>query len=306
MNRWTAVRRGMMLALAGATALTALGVRAGDAPAGSLPEPGGASQEHWVELFNGRDLGGWTPKITGYPLGYNYADTFRVADGRLVVAYDGYERFETRFGHLFHASSYDYYRLVVEYRFLGEQAPHDPGVWASRNSGVMLHAQPPETMGLDQAFPVSVEAQLLGGLGDGAPRPTANVCTPGTDIVVAGRVHPEHCLASTSATYEGDGWVTVELIVLGGSQITHLVEGTEVLSYALVQVGGDGAEAVADERHGEVLDGGYIALQSESHPIEFRRVALLDLSGCMDPAADNYRSYFVRSRPELCVYASAP
>lgn len=259
------------------------------------------SSQAWISLFNGRDLAGWTPKITGHPLGENYADTFRVRDGRLVVSYDGYRRFENRFGHLFYETSYSYYRLRVEYRFLGEQAPAGPGDWAVRNSGVMLHAQPPDTMTLHQSFPLSVEAQFLGGLGDGQPRPTANVCTPGTEVVFGGRLHPEHCLNASAPTIDGDAWVTVEVEVLGAGQVTHMVNGETVLVYALPQIGGPGAESLA-RRRGELLEGGYLALQSESHPIEFRRVELLDLEGCLDPASSSYRPYFVKSRPEACAY----
>lgn len=258
--------------------------------------------EAWITLFNGKDLTGWTPKITGHALGDNYAKTFRVEDGRLVVSYDGYERFGNRFGHLFYDMPYSYYRLRIEYRFVGEQAPGGPGDWAVRNSGVMVHAQAPQTMTLEQTFPLSVEAQFLGGLSDGRSRPTANVCTPATDIVYAGRLHPEHCLNSTSPTFDGDAWVTVEMEVLGAGQITHKVNGETVLTYALPQVGGPGADP-AGERRGELLEGGYLALQSESHPVEFRRVELLDLEGCLDPEAVSYRSYFVKSRPEDCAYA---
>ena len=268
------------------------------APPNAQADP---DREAWVALFNGENLTGWMPKITGHELGDNYANTFRAEHGRLIVSYDGYEDFGNRFGHLFYQTPFSYYRLRIEYRFVGDQAPNGPGDWALRNSGVMVHAQAPESMTLDQSFPLSVEAQFLGGLGDGMPRPTANVCTPATDIVYQGRLHPQHCLNSASATFHGDDWVTVEMEVLGSGQITHKVNGETVLVYALPQVGGPGAESLA-ERRGELLEGGYLALQSESHPIEFRRVELLDLEGCLDPAAVSYRSYFVKSRPADCAY----
>jgi hypothetical protein len=270
--------------------------------AASAAEQHGAGEEAWIQLFNGRDLTGWTPKIAGHELGDNYADTFRVQDGVLTVSYDGYQRFDSRFGHLFYHAPFSYYRLVIEYRFIGEQAPGDPGDWAVRNSGVMIHAQHPATMGLDQSFPVSIEAQFLGGLGDGVARPTANVCTPGTEIVHAGRIHSQHCLSSSSATHDGDGWVQVEVTALGAGQITHRVDGETVLTYALPQIGGEGSEGLAEHR-GQLLDGGYIALQSESHPIQFRKVELLDLQGCMDPEASSYRPCYLKSQPEACTYA---
>lgn len=260
--------------------------------------------EDWISLFNGRDLTGWTPKITQHALGENYASTFRVEDGLLKVRYDGYDRFDNQFGHLFHETAYSYYRLRLEYRFVGEQARHGPGAWAMRNSGVMFHAQNPRTMQRDQDFPISIEAQFLGGLGDGEPRPTLNVCTPGTEIVREGALYPKHCLNSASKTVDGDGWVRAELLVLGGALISHRVNGETVLEYALPQIGGGAVRGFdpAAKPDGRLLDGGYIALQSESHPIDFRNIQLLNLAGCMDRKARNYKSYYVKSEPEKCEY----
>nr|WP_298722147.1 DUF1080 domain-containing protein [uncultured Steroidobacter sp.] len=259
----------------------------------------------WIELFNGRDLTGWTPKISKHALGENFADTFRVRDGLLQVRYDEYRNFDNQFGHLFYQTPYSYYRLVVEYRFVGEQAKGGPGAWAFRNSGMMIHAQDPKTMTRDQDFPISIEAQLLGGKSDGSARPTLNVCTPGTEIVVDGSLYPEHCLNSRSRTYDGDQWVRVELLVLGAGQIAHIVDGQKVLEYALPQFGGGVVHDhdPAAQPTGKLMKGGYIALQSESHPIDFRRISLLNLAGCMDPKAGNYRSYYVKSAPATCQYA---
>lgn len=262
--------------------------------------------EEWLQLFNGRDLTGWTPKITKHALGENFGNTFRVEKGLLQVRYDQYANFDSQFGHLFYEHPYSYYRLVVEYRFVGEQAPGGPGAWALRNSGAMLHSQDPRTMLRDQTFPISIEAQFLGGLGDGKPRPTLNVCTPGTEIVYDGSIYPEHCLSSSSRTFDGDQWVRAEMIVLGGAQITHLVNGEKVLEYALPQVGGGVVSGYdpAAKPDGKLIDGGYISLQSESHPIDFRKVELLNLVGCMDRAAANYKRYYVKSDGAACKYPS--
>ncbi len=247
-----------------------------------------SQREEWLVLFNGRDLSGWTPKITGHDLGDNYADTFRVRDGLLQVRYDGYTKFDGRFGHLFYRDPFSYYRLVVEYRFVGEQAPQGPGTWALRNSGVMLHSPHPRTMPRDQDFPISIEAQFLGGLGDGKARPTVNMCSPGTEVVYDGRIYPEHCLNSRSRTFDGDQWVRAEFVVLGAGEIIHYANGEEVLRYALPQYGGGNVQPFdpATKRDGELIDHGYISLQSESHPIDFRKVELLPLIGCMDPEGD--------------------
>lgn len=277
-------------------AALSVGAAAADAP---------AEKEEWIALFNGRDLDGWTPKIAGHALGDNFGNTFRVEDGLLKVRYDQYESFGKKFGHLFYKDPFSYYRLVVEYRFVGEQAPHGPGSWALRNSGAMLHSPHPRTMGRDQDFPISIEVQFLGGLNDGKARSTMNLCTPGTDVVYRGSIYPEHCLNSASKTFDGDQWVRAEMLVLGSGQITHFANGEEVLEYALPQFGGGGVSDSdpAAKPDGKLIEGGYISLQSESHPIDIRKVELLDLAGCMDRSASNYKRYHVKSVPESCVYA---
>jgi len=263
-----------------------------------------AENEEWIQLFNGRNLEGWTPKITGHEYGENYRNTYRVEDGVLKVRYDEYESFDGRFGLLFYKQPFSHYRLAIEYRFLGEQVKGHPGAWAHRNSGVMVHTQSGESMLRDQNFPICIEAQFLGGLSDGKPRPTMNMCSPGSEIVYEGSVYPEHCLSSTSKTYHGDQWVRGEMLVLGAAQITHYVDGEEVLEYALPQIGGGAIDNFDPKafRPGELLESGYIALQAESHPIEFRKVELLNLVGCMDSNASNYKRYYVKSDPKACKY----
>jgi hypothetical protein len=263
----------------------------------------GAADEEWIQLFNGRDLTGWTPKLSHHALGDNYGNTFRVEEGLLKVRYDQYPNgFNMTFGHLFYAQPYSFYRLRIEYRFVGKQAAQGPGAWANRNSGIMIHSQPPQTMTKEQDFPISIEAQLLGGLSDGKARPTANMCSPGTEVLYQGSIYPKHCLDSASKTYDGDQWVQMELLVLGAAQITHFVNGEKVLEYSLPQIGG-GVVANFDpkaKRDGELLNGGYISLQSESSPLDVRKIELLDLTGCIDPKNANYKSYFVRSDPTRC------
>jgi hypothetical protein len=260
-------------------------------------------EEVWTSLFNGKDLDGWVPKITGYDAGVNFGRTFRVEDGVLKVAYDEYDTFGGRFGHLFFKTPFSHYRLVIEYRFVGEQAKDGPD-WAFRNSGVMIHGQPVETMRRDQDFPISIEVQFLGGRGDGRPRPTANLCSPGTNVVMNGKLETAHCVNSTSKTFDGDQWVRVEVEVHGDGAITHRVNGETVLSYEKAQIGGGNVAKYdpAAKRDGEILAGGSISLQAESHPIEFRKVELLNLVGCTDKKAKNYRSYHEKSDPAACRY----
>lgn len=229
----------------------------------------------WIRLFNGRDLSDWVVKITGHDLGENFASTFRVQDGVLKVSYDGYQSFAGQFGHLFYRQPFADYHLVMEYRFTGDWLADTPG-WARRNSGAMLHSQDPRTMLKGQDFPISIELQLLGGLGDGRARPTANMCSPGTDVTMNGETVRGHCVNSTSRTYDGDQWVRAEVIVLGDSVIRHIVNGDTVLTYTAPRVGGGNVDGhdPAQKVDGRPLTSGYIALQSEGHPVEFRRVEL--------------------------------
>ncbi len=245
---------------------------------GCASEQDVATEEGWISLFNGKDLTGWMPKITGSEQGVDSRETFRVQDGLLTVAYDKYEKFNGEFGHLFYKDSYANYRLRLEYRFLGEQTPGGPG-WAFRNSGIMIHCQPPATMAKDQNFPVCLEVQLLGGNGTDE-RSTGNLCTPGTHVVIKDQLVTQHCINSTSKTYHGDQWVTAEVEVHGNRLIRHLINGEVVLEYSEPQLDEDDADAQKRLKAGadRMVGKGYISLQAESHPVQFRKVELLPLA----------------------------
>ena len=239
----------------------------------ALPVAADDKRGDWLSLFNGKDLTGWTPKVKGYALGENFADTFRVADGLLQVRYDKYDQFDGKFGHLFYKDKFSHYVLRIEYRFVGEQAKGGPG-WAVRNSGVMFHCQSPESMRKDQDFPVSIEAQFLGGLGKGE-RPTGNVCSPGTHIVMDGKLVTRHCNNSKSKTFDGDQWVTAEIEVNGSGKVKHVINGETVLEYEQPQLDPgdkDAAGLIKDKK--VLIEGGHIALQAESHPLDFRKVEI--------------------------------
>lgn len=243
----------------------------------TVPLHGEEKGEQWIQLFDGQSLRGWTPKIRYQQLGEDPANTFRVEDGLLKVRYDNYDQFNESFGHLFYEDSFSHYRLRVEYRFVGEQCEGGPG-WAIRNSGLMIHGEQPETMAKDQDFPTSIEVQLLGGNGEDK-RTNANLCTPGTNVVYQGKLHLPHCTKSSSETYHGEQWVTVEVEVRGDDVIRHSIEGDPVLEYAQPQLDprDDHAKELIGKQGGKLLSGGTISLQSESHPIDFRKVELLVL-----------------------------
>lgn len=260
-------------------------------------------KKNWVSLFNGHDIDNWIVKINHHEVGDNFGNTFRVEDGMIKVRYDQYGDFSEQFGHLYYKEPFSHYHLLVEYRFTGELQKGAPD-YTLRNSGVMFHSQDPRTMPKDQNWPISVEMQFLGGLGDGKPRPTGCMCSPGTDVVYNGEIYPEHCLTSSAKTYDGDQWVTAELIVLGDSLITHVINGDTVLQYSKPQMGGGVVQNYdsAIWSPGKPLKDGFIALQSEGQPVDFRKVEFLNLKGCMDPNASNYKDYYVKSDPSSCKY----
>ena len=255
----------------------------------------------WIQLFNGRDLSDWMIKFAKHDLGDNFNNTFRVEEGLLEVRYDKWSTFNGEFGHIFYKEPFSYFRLAAEYRFVGNQVAGGPA-WARRNNGLMLLTPHPKTMLKDQDFPISIEVQLLGGLSDGQPRSTANLCTPGTNVVMDGKLMTTHCITSTSKTYDGDQWVRVEVEVHADELVQHFVEGTKVLEYTKPQIGGGNVSPVdpAIKIDGTPLTGGYISLQAETAPADFRKVELLNLEGCTDKSASNYKSYFVKSNPGMC------
>ncbi len=261
-----------------------------------------ADRKDWVDLFNGKNLDNWVVKIAGHELGDNYGDTFRAENGMIRVSYDKYTEFGARFSHLFYKQRLSHYRLEMEYRFVGEQMKGGPS-YARLNSGVMIHSQVPETILKDQDWPISVEAQFLGNT-DKDNRTTMNVCTPGTDIFMNGQMVKPHCVNSKSKIYKGDGWVKIEVEVMGAERVRHIIDGETVLQYEQPQIGGGVANRYdpAIKVDGTILTAGYIGLQSESHPVDFRNIKLLNLSGCMDPKALNYKTYFVNTDNTQCTY----
>ena len=238
------------------------------------------SQLKWVSLFNGKDINDWIVKIHHHDVGENFGNTFRVEDGIIKVRYDQYGDFNERFGHLYYKTPYSFFHLKLQYRFTGQWIITAPS-YTLRNSGVMFHSQDPHTMPKEQDWPISVEMQFLGGLGDGKPRSTGNMCSPGTEVMQNGKIVASHCINSSSKTYDGDQWVNAELIVLGDSLVTHIINGDTVLQYSKPQIGG-GVVNRFDPKikiDGKLLSSGFIALQSEGQEIDFRNISIKDLSG---------------------------
>jgi hypothetical protein len=237
------------------------------------------TKSQWIQLFNGKDLGNWMVKIQHHDMDVNFGNTFRAEEGIIKVRYDQYGDFNDQFAHLYYKTPFSSFHLRFEYRFVGEQQKGAPS-YTLRNSGVMFHSQDPRSMPKEQDWPISIEMQLLGGLGDGKPRPTGNMCSPGTDIVISGKIAADHCINSSSNTYDGEQWVKAELIVLGDSIVKHIINGDTVLQYSKPHIGGGIVNRFdpAIKQDGKPLTSGYIALQSEGHPVDFKNIELMDLS----------------------------
>jgi len=237
----------------------------------------------WRPLFDGRTLEGWTPKVAKHPAGENYHQTFMVDHGVIRVSYAGYDKLDGQFGHLFYKTPFKAYRLRLTYRFLTDGGLPDTPTWARSNSGIMFDSQSPESMTVEQPFPVSIEFQLLGKDGD-APRPTGAVCTPGTNITFDGVTAKDHCTPPANAPTVPNGtWVKAELEVLPNGEISQKINGVVVHHYADVTL--DPADTVAGgakpyilARGAQPVTEGYIALQSEGHPIEFKDIEIQELT----------------------------
>ncbi|TVZ57910.1 uncharacterized protein DUF1080 [Flavobacteriaceae bacterium MAR_2010_105] len=271
--------------------------------------------EEWIALFNGKDLNDWDIKIASHEVGDNYKNTFQVQDSMIRVNYDAYETFDNAFGHLYYKKPFSYYKVRFDYRFTGRQVEGGPN-WANKNSGIMLHSQSAQSNSLGQFFPVSIEFQLLGGLEEGVVRPTGNLCTPGTTAEMNGEIIADHCTNSNSKTFYDEQWIHVEAVVLGDESIAQIVNKDTVMVYQNTKIGGGLISSAEGEwesngiankefwlaKDGEPLTQGYLALQAESHPIDFKNIELLDLCGCMDKTAKNYKSYYVKADNSACIY----
>lgn len=271
------------------------------------------SRENWELLFNGKDLTGWDIKIKGHPLNENYKNTFQVKDSMIRVVYSEYDKFNNQFGHLYTQKPYSYYKLKLQYRFVGDQLADAPE-WADRNSGVMLHSQSAQSINLHQDFPVSLEMQFLCGNGKDTV-PTGNVCTPGTFIIYEGKPYLAHIKNSNSKTYLKNEWINAEAEVYGDSLVRHIINGDTVLTYTKPMIGEGFVSNTNNWTWANITDSliwinkantplgaGHIALQAESQPVDFRKIEILDLIGCTDPQAKNYKAYYVKSDNSKCKY----
>jgi hypothetical protein len=236
---------------------------------------GTAKPSKWKQLFNGKNLNGWQMKIAGYPLGENFGNTFRVEDGILQVRYNAYDSFRNRFGALYYNKKFSNYRLKVEYRFTGELTPGAPS-WGFRDGGVQYHCQSPESLQPNQPFPVCLEYNLHGGNGKDE-RPVGEICASGTYVEINGKRNTSFCTPATvKRTFHGDQWVTLEIEVRG-EKIRHFVNGEEILYFENPRYNPEhpiGKTFIVNGN--DKVKEGYISLQSNSHPMDFRKIEILE------------------------------
>lgn len=201
-----------------------------------------------------------------------------MVDGEIQVNYDDYPSFDERYGHLFYEKPFSSFHLKFAYRFTA-QWMEDAPEYTYRNSGVMFHSQSPKSILKEQDWPISVEYQMLADAGDGNPRPTGNMCSPGTEVFYQGEMDPRHCINSSSPTFPWDEWVQAELIVYEDSLVIHKVNGVQVLEYTLPQIGGAVANRYdpALKVDGKPLTNGYIGLQAEGQGVVFKNIVIKEL-----------------------------
>lgn len=229
----------------------------------------------WVSLFNGKNLNNWKPKIVGYKLGENFGNTFRVEDGIISIRYNQYDSFRNRFGALYYNKKFTNYRLKVEYRFVGNTTAGAPS-WGFRDGGIQYHCQPPATLDLTQPFPVCLEYNLLGGNGKDE-RPSGEICASGMYVQIDGEKNKSYCTPPiVKRTLHGDQWATAEIDVRNGT-ITHFINGEQVIQFKNPRY--DSTHPIAKKfitAGDDLVKDGYISLQSNSHPMDFRKIEIME------------------------------
>jgi hypothetical protein len=226
--------------------------------------------QNWVALFNGKNLDNWIPKIAGYKLGENFGNTFRVENGILSTRYDAYDNFKNRFGALYYNKKFSNFRLRVEYRFVGDTVAGAPS-WGYQDGGIQYYCQAPQTMDINQPFPVCLEYNLLG------TRPSGEICANGIYVLVGGKRNEDYCTPPVvQVVPPKDQWSTAEIDVRNG-KMTQYVNGVPVISFSNPRY--DSTKAIAKQfitPGNDMVQDGYISLQSNSHPMDFRKIEIME------------------------------
>lgn len=235
--------------------------------AGAGGGAGGAS-DGWVKIFNGQDLTGWSPLIHKSAYKQDPYNTFRAdpVNHVIKVTYEDYPNgFEDRCGLLYYDKLLTNYRVRVTYRFLEPQAP-GPVSWGKNNTGLMIFGIDPAKVTGDPEFPPLIEIQLLGANSTGG-NTTPNMCVPGgmTMKKSTAECGNNHTGVAPPPAAE---WVTVEAEV-------HVKGDTKVFQYPnkttpVITMSGPVYQ-------GKDVVNGYLSLQSESQPLEYKDIELMEL-----------------------------
>jgi hypothetical protein len=230
---------------------------------------GGADPEGWVKIFNGTDLTGWVPLIHKSAYNVDTYKTFRADPVTHVikVTYEDYPdgSFDERCGVLYYNKFLTSYRVRLTYRFLEPQAKNPVG-WGKNNSGLMLFGLDPSKVTGDPMFPPLIEVQLLGTPSSGGPT-SPNICTPG-GITLAKQTGICGDNSTKVPAPPAADWTSVEaeVHVNGDSKIFQYPEKTK----PVVTISGPSYQ-------GKPVTGGYLSIQSESQPVEFKDIELIEL-----------------------------
>lgn len=239
---------------------------------GDLTLTPAANTDGWVNLFNGKDLTGWVPLIHKHKVGENVYDTFRADSVNKVikVLYDKYPNLEFggRCGNLYYNRRLTNYRIKVTYRFQ-EPLVKNPVGWSKNNSGLMIFGIDPATVTGDPEFPPLIEIQLLGSPSQpgGGGTTSPNYCEPGGMTM---QQHTGGCGNNGTGKTPNPAaqWTTVEADVHVTGQ-TKIYQHPDTTNAVLTMSG--------PRYQNAAVTGGYIALQSEGQPIEYKDILLKEL-----------------------------
>jgi hypothetical protein len=96
-------------------------------------------------------------------------------------------------------------------------------------------------------------------------------------VKIGGAVLEDKCSKSSGIAIPGNEWVTILAEVQGGAHVRQIVNGALVVEYTDLALNEKDADADRLLRSGadRALTAGYISIQANSHPIEFRRIEIL-------------------------------
>jgi len=239
------------------------------------------SSDGWVNLFNGKDLTGWTPLIHLSKVGVNTDSTFRpdLENNGIRVSYDkltgSFGGDQCKCGLLYYNKPLTNYRIRVTYRFFDPTVSNAPS-WGKNNSGLMIFGIDPTKVTGDPIYPPIIEIQIL-GTPSGGGSTNANECEMRQFVnPTVTATHTGTCGNNKDSKAPGSGktapaagvWTTLEADV-------HITGDTKVYQWP------DTTNAVlimSKPMYGtQAVTSGYLAIQSEGQPIVFKDILLKEL-----------------------------